>query len=190
MSDLDLKARAGLPDALRVLLEEHPREAWEAHPNFSGLVQFWLERHMMFRRLLDLLEEDAKALRDRQMAAPDYAARLNRLGGALVQQLHGHHQIEDLHYFPTLARLDPRLTEGFDLLERDHEALDGLLHAFGQKAGAAVRAAAADEAQAAAPIDDFARSLAPFERLLLRHLEDEEELVVPVILRADPGVLD
>jgi hypothetical protein len=89
-----------------------------------------------------------------------------------------------------LARLDPRLTEGFDLLERDHEALDGLLHAFGQKAGAAVRAAAADEAQAAAPIDDFARSLAPFERLLLRHLEDEEELVVPVILRADPGVLD
>ena len=32
---LDLETRSGLPEAMRILLAEYPREAWEADPNFS-----------------------------------------------------------------------------------------------------------------------------------------------------------
>ena len=49
--DLALGVRAGLPDALRVLLADYPREGWESHPHFTGLVRFWLDRHLMFRPL-------------------------------------------------------------------------------------------------------------------------------------------
>jgi len=48
----DLRHRKGLPDALRVLLEQYPRALWESHQNFDGLTRFWLERHLMFRRAL------------------------------------------------------------------------------------------------------------------------------------------
>ena len=41
---LSLARRDGLPDALRVLLAEYPREAWESHPNLTALMRFWLER--------------------------------------------------------------------------------------------------------------------------------------------------
>ena len=57
---LDLKSRDGLPDALRVLLAEFPRQGWERHPHFAGLVQFWLDRHGMFRQLTEALRSDAE----------------------------------------------------------------------------------------------------------------------------------
>ena len=48
--DLKLDVRTGLPDALRVLYETYPREVWEGHQNFGGLVAFWLDRHMKIGR--------------------------------------------------------------------------------------------------------------------------------------------
>lgn len=183
--DLSLEARNGLPEPLRVLLRDYPREAWEAHPQFGGLVQFWLERHMMFRKLMAMLEDDALAMLDRSLEPRAYAGRLSRFGGMLVQQLHGHHQIEDLHYFPTLVGLDARISSGFDILDKDHDALGGLIDQFTLSANGVLQRAEQDAAvreQAAGFLDE----LTGFQRLLDRHLNDEEELVVPVIL-ANPG---
>jgi len=45
MEQIDLAQRSRLPDALRVLLEQYPRDMWESHRNFDGLTRFWLERH-------------------------------------------------------------------------------------------------------------------------------------------------
>lgn len=126
--------RDGLPPALRVLVEEYPREAWEAHPEFAGLVQFWLERHMMFRKLGDLLQQDIEGLIDGGMGPRAYGGRLSRFGGMLINQLHGHHQIEDMHYFPALKGFDPRLERGFDILDRDHHEIDPMLHRFAEAA--------------------------------------------------------
>jgi hemerythrin-like domain-containing protein len=177
-----LDARHRLPDALRVLLQDYPREAWPADPHFEGLVRFWLERHLMFRRLMDLLREDTERLVDRAMAERDYGQRLARLGSALVGQLHGHHQIEDAHYFPVLAHTEPQLERGFGILGRDHEALDLHLEAFTRAANEVLRqlhdGGAAREAGAG-----FLKQLSGLARLLDRHLVDEEELVVPVILK-------
>ena len=178
--DLTLGVRTGLPDALRVLVEELPRESWEAHPEFGGMVQFWLDRHLMFRRLLAALEEDVQAVLDRKMAFESYAPRLSRFGGMLLNQLHGHHQIEDMHYFPQLVQLDARVARGFDLLEADHGAMDGLLNGLAEGANAVLGAKADGRDRAG----EFAGTLEGFHGLLDRHLVDEEEIIVPVILNS------
>ena len=95
--ELDLANRDRMPEALRALLADFPREGWEAHPHFVGLVQFWLERHMMFRQLSEVLQSDVEAALDKKLDPQAHRARLSRYGGMLVNQLHGHHQIEDHH---------------------------------------------------------------------------------------------
>lgn len=175
MNDLALDRRQGLPDALRVLLEQYPRGTWEAHGNFGEMVQFWLERHLMFRRLLDQLQEETRAYIDKRMDGPEYAPRLSRFGGFFLNQLHSHHHVEDSHYFPQLIGLDGRIEKGFDLLETDHHALDGLLKSFADQANDVLNG----RSEAVGPFLDH---LETFERMLDRHLTDEEDLIVPVIL--------
>ncbi len=177
---LKLMQRAALPDALRALLQDYPREAWEAHPHFAGLVAFWLERHMMFRKLLDMLEQDAQSAVDKVLDPRQHQARIARFGGMLVNQLHGHHQIEDHHYFPVLSGLEPRLARGFEILDSDHHDLDGLLARFTDAANATL--------QGGEP-GAFLTEVEAFAPFLSRHLEDEEDLIVPVILRHGPGGL-
>jgi hypothetical protein len=67
MNDSALSTRSGLPDALRVLLARYPREAWESHTNFNELTRFWLERHLMFRRLQAMLLELTETNIDRRI---------------------------------------------------------------------------------------------------------------------------
>lgn len=172
--NLSLDARVGLPDALRVLLTSFPREAWQAHPNFGGMVQFWLSRHLMFRQLLTQMQADVQSHLDGNLGFKDYAPQLAHHGGTLLNQLHGHHQIEDTHYFPRLVRLDARLEQGFGLLDADHLAMDGLLHGMAEAANGVLTGAEAGP---------FADRLTVFGTMLNRHLVDEEEIIVPVILK-------
>lgn len=179
--DLSLETRTGLPDALRVLLEEHPREAWEADPNFNGLIAFWLDRHMMFRKLTGLLQEECRNLLDGKAGPDRFARAVGHYGGMFVNQLHGHHQIEDHHYFPVLVTRDTRIEKGFDLLDRDHHALDGHLNRFVEHANAAITGMAGSDPKTAGA--GFLDAVDGMTGLLHRHLEDEEDLIVPVILK-------
>ncbi len=172
---LDLTQRNGLPEALRVLVDEYPRAGWQEDLGFAGLVAFWLDRHMMFRRLCEAIVRDAEATADGHMDLIQMQGRLSRYGGMLVQQLHGHHQIEDTHYFPVLSRRDSRLIRGFEILDKDHHALDGFLERFASSANDVLRAKAEPVA--------FREDVLGFQRFLQRHLEDEEDLIVPVILK-------
>lgn len=179
--DIRTDAAQGLPEALQVLLADYPREGWPADPQFQGLVSFWLERHQMFRKLLGVLREDTALLLDRQSEPATYAARLGRFGGMFVNELHGHHQIEDQHYFPLLAQKDARIIRGFDILDGDHHALDGLLDDFVKGANGVLQQRG-DRSALQTAADDFSTRLDRLERLIDRHLTDEEDLIVPVIL--------
>jgi iron-sulfur cluster repair protein YtfE (RIC family) len=187
MDDLSLETRAGLPDALRALVEAYPRESWEAHRHFGGLVQFWLERHMMFRRLHQLLREDVEKLLDGNADPGNFAGRLSRYGSMFVGELLGHHNIEDVHYFPVLSGRESSLARGFEILDRDHHALDAHLGAFVERANMVIAGRDAPDLrdQAGAYHADVVR----LGRFLDRHLLDEEDLVVPVILRHGPSGL-
>ena len=184
MTDLSLQNRPGLPDALRLLLPLYPRVDWTRHENFDGLVSFWLDRHLNFRDLTARMSAGTAALLDRSTDPQAHAATLARLGNRFLQELHGHHQIEDMHFFPRLTRLEPRLTRGFAMLETDHLAIDGLLSRFTTTANA-VLTDPADLTAAAA----FAADLAIITALLDRHLTDEEDLIVPVILHHGPSAV-
>ena len=71
--ELMLGNRAGLPDAIRALVEDMPRSGWERHPEFGPLTQFWLERHLGFRKLLGVLRADTQGLLNGGLDPRDHA---------------------------------------------------------------------------------------------------------------------
>ena len=180
-----LSERVGLPDAMRSLVKEYPRSGWERNANYSHLIAFWLDRHLMFRKLLDQLDTDVKAVLDGNDAQDGYKRKLSRFGGMLINQLHGHHQIEDAQYFPVMSQLDKSAARGFDILDADHHSLDGILADLADTANAVLQY----QGKQAGFIDTTAAMkgrLDAFRPMLNRHLVDEEELVVPVLLKYDP----
>lgn len=181
MSD-DLASRTRLPPELLTLLADWPRADWSALPDAQGLAAFWLDRHLGFRSLLNGLEQDAEHVARGLMDPARWHGRLLRGGEQLTEGLISHHQIEDESYFPVMRRLEPGLARGFDLLDSDHHALDSLLDSF---VGAANTALQSREAAPAA--EAFHTALMPFARQLIRHLEDEEDLIIPVILKHQMG---
>ena len=180
--DLALDVRAGLPDALRALVGEFPREAWEAHGGFGPLTRFWLERHGMFRRLLDAIERDGQLAVDGRMDGRDHATRVSRLGGMFVGGLHEHHHVEDDYYFPRLRALHPAVAQGFDILDSDHHALDAQLAGFTDAANALLQGVGVEDG-ARDRVGRFLERVALFRPALDRHLVDEEEIIVPVLLK-------
>ncbi|MGR3466877.1 MAG: hemerythrin domain-containing protein [Shimia sp.] len=173
-----LAEREGLSEPLRVLLADYPREAWEADPEFSELIRFWLSRHAMFRELVvrvtGLLEGHLDRTTDPQRTAP----ALSHYGNALLGGLNQHHHIEDDHYFPRIIGLEPRLARGFEILDSDHHALSERLDSLAQAANAVIRAADPRD-----PVEAAMMETRRLDHLLNRHLWDEEELVVPILLK-------
>ncbi|WOI55358.1 hemerythrin domain-containing protein [Palleronia sp. LCG004] len=186
MTDLTLEEREGLPDALRVLVEALPRGTWEAHPNFSPLTRFWLDRHLMFRDVLGQLTQGSRDFLDGNVAPDRYGHETARMAQFFLQQLHSHHDIEDHHYFPVLEGLDDRLGRGFALLDADHKALDGHIDALAKGTNAMLKGLSGPDPRKGA--GDLERQLGAFDLFLDRHLTDEEDLVVPVILTYAPEI--
>jgi iron-sulfur cluster repair protein YtfE (RIC family) len=181
MTNLALATRSDLPPEFRLILSEYPRAGWHNHLDFNGLAAFWLDRHLGFRHILVALTDDAQARIDRKLAPEVHAQRLSRLGSRLLGDLIGHHQIEDDAYFPELARLEPRIARGFDMLDTDHHALHDLIDRFATGGNAVLHEA--DERRQRDKAARFLTDLAQFERMLDRHLTDEEDLVLPVVLK-------
>lgn len=181
MTDLLLATRTGLPTELQQILADHPRKGWPGHRDFNGLAAFWLDRHLAFRQSLQRLTADTQAHLDRKLAPEVFAQRLVRQGSGLLSDLIGHHQIEDDAYFPKLARLEPRIARGFDMLDADHHALHDLIDRFAKGANAALQAR--DDKARHDKTGRFLADLKDFNRLLIRHLDDEEDLVLPVVLK-------
>lgn len=187
---MSLETRHGLPDALRILVNDYPRDLWASHRNFDALTRFWLDRHLGFRAMLVDIRQGTEAFLDGSVDPRRFAGNSARLVGGLLGDLQGHHQIEDQHYFPLLAAVEPRLAGGFDLLDADHHALDVHIHAMADATNAMLRglAAAAAEAEGRTAAGALLTLTAGFERFINRHLLDEEDLVVPVILHHAPDI--
>ena len=182
MTDLHITNRQALPHDMNLLLRDYPRDAWPDHPNFARSIRNWMGAHQMFRQLGEVTEGEARMFLDKARAADDFAGRLSVYGNLLVRNLHGHHSWEDRSFFPELDGADPRFGRGLEMLEGDHAALDDVLDRFTRKANRVVKLVQLDEGQAR----DEAGALLPvceeITGFLRRHLTDEEDLVVPIIL--------
>ncbi|WP_269581192.1 hemerythrin domain-containing protein [Roseibium sp. Sym1] len=181
LADLDIRTEA-MPAEMRLLLDDYPRDSWEDHPGFHEKTRNWLGAHRSFRRLADLVRGDTEDYLDRKLDPDDFAERLSWLGNVLVGNLHGHHHWEDRSYFPELSAADPRFDAGLGILEQDHAVLDGVLHGFSGTANRAIKLVQLDEAQAREEAGRLQPVAETIEKLLDRHLGDEEDLAVPIIL--------
>jgi hemerythrin-like domain-containing protein len=178
----DIAMREGLPPDMQTLLRDLPRDGWPDHPHFARSIQTWMNAHSGFRRLGKIVLDDTEGFLDHRQDGQAYAGRLAHFGNLLVRNLHGHHTWEDRSYFPELRAADPRFGEGLEMLESDHSALDGLLERFTRQANRVVQLATLEPGQMteeAKPVRDTAAQL---RRFLDRHLADEEDLVVPILL--------
>ena len=172
----------GLPDEMRILLGAYPRDAWQAHPNFAQSTQNWLGAHRMFRQLSQITRSDTETYLDKNSTHDNYAARISYYGDALVRNLHGHHHWEDHVYFPELSAADPRFDKGLAILESDHQQLDKVLEQFTDHANRTIKLIQLDESKARDEAGLVHQAAQDIETLLTRHLADEEELAVPIIL--------
>jgi iron-sulfur cluster repair protein YtfE (RIC family) len=173
-----LAARNGLPPAFRYLLDDFPRDRWGAA--LDETAAFWLQMHGGFREH----QTHMTSLVGQWRANGDLTGFHRQLIPALqafLQHLDGHHRVETGHYFPMMRRIEPGIGAGIDLLDRDHDAMHRTLEALFQGGLAfhqAVAGHAPDAADKAAGLSDLIESGA---RPLLRHLEDEEDIVIPLI---------
>ncbi|MFK7876536.1 MAG: hemerythrin domain-containing protein [Paracoccaceae bacterium] len=171
-----------MPHEMRFLLDRYPRDHWDAHPGFHDKTRHWLGAHLMFRRVAERIRFDTERFLNKDIAPDDYVGRLSHYGGNLVGNLHGHHGWEDHSYFPELSAADPRFDAGLDLLEQDHADLDRVLDDFTRTANRVIKLSTMDDTQAREETQQVHAHSQTIEAFLTRHLTDEEELAVPIIL--------
>jgi len=186
---LDLDSRTGWPDDLRLFLDRFPREVWPDHPNLGDMAQFWLEIHDGFRSVGHELQAKTVDFREGLIAPKDYktwfAPRLNRL----LSHLNGHHQIEDYQFFPLFGAAEPRLIRGFEVLEKDHEAIHETIGKLVDSANDFLRTSDGDRDKLQFAADRYAEAGDRLLKQPVHHLDDEEDLIIPLILDRGEGPL-
>ncbi|MDX1804629.1 MAG: hemerythrin domain-containing protein [Alcanivorax sp.] len=177
--------RQQLPDTIRNNLYGPPRSQWREHPyylisdaralqrNHNGLKRQARQYHGALTYLMSLNEADRQSHHHQQLLGT-----VIHHGQALLKHLHSHHGFEDSSVFPVLRLHHPRLEKAISLLENDHLALDSLLQQIGN--GLRDTQGLSRDARILAQAHHQAGQL---ETLLQRHMDDEEEIIVPVYLQ-------
>lgn len=182
MTDLLLPTRTGLPDAVAYLRESHPKPTWRDHGNYGQLADFWLQMHDGLRQEGRQLHEATGAFRENQADAAGFQRFFVPRFNYFLQHLNGHHQVEDQAYFPKFRALDARMAAGFDILESDHRLIhESLLASVEAARGMLTGLSQGGNAQRRA-VDDYGVLSERLLTLMLRHLDDEEDLVIPAML--------
>jgi iron-sulfur cluster repair protein YtfE (RIC family) len=190
-AELALDRRTALPEDYAFLLMAHPRPTWEGHPNNGQWCQFWLARHNMFREFGEGLTDACEKLGAGEVEPKGFHEWFMPRASFFLGELDTHHKIEEYHYFPLLTQADARIGKGVDLLESDHHVIHELLR------GAYDTIVSLDGAIQDKPDDIMGLvprmrdDLAALDVGLQRHLNDEEDLIVPLILErseADLGM--
>src|SRR5690606_21063715 len=181
-NDFLLENRKGLPPDLRFLVEKYPREIWDGHANLGDTARFWLQRHDMFRELGGMLQASVGDYREGRLSPADFSRWFAPRLRFFLHQLHGHHQIEDLHYFPIFAEAERRLKRGFDILDSDHHVIHEALERNAEKGREFLLALQQNADRQRFAADAYADENERLIHMLTRHLYDEEDLIIPVIL--------
>lgn len=180
----DIDTRTGWPDELKTLLNRFPRDTWRSGGN--EMTEFWLDKHDYFRHQAAAMSETATRFRNERLQAQEFAAWLVPRLQAFLGALHGHHQIEDFHYFPAFREAEKSLAPGFDVLASDHELMHKAIGEVVETTNGFLQtlsdsSANARDAQMSAAEKYIETSERTFRRLV-RHLSDEEDLIIPIML--------
>ena len=185
--ELDLASRAASPDSLPDdyvwLLPAYPRDGWLAHPNMGGHTRFWLALHRSFRQAATGVERLNEEWREGRIDGDAFRATMAPAMQRFLGALEHHHQMEDHVFFPKFIAADAhygkgRIRRGIDLLETDHHAIDRTIHETVASANALLQA----EGDMRREGEAYAAAAQALTTLMRRHLDDEEEIVMPLIL--------
>ena len=162
-------------------LAQWPPNRWAEHPDYAnGLARHWQEIHRAMVHNLGLVERTLRTLAEDRLSDADrvrLAGEIAPIAKHSVDHLHGHHRLEDQSMFPQLLRAAPSLARPLNLLEADHIVLNAVLGPFER--------ALANLPDANAPAsawDEVAKAGERVARVARRHIEDEEEIVIPAVL--------
>ncbi len=183
-SDL-LFVRRGLPEDLQFLKVRYPRDSWRRPGALSAMSRFWLQRHNFFRQLSEQLSGSISNLREGEIDPKPFAEWFAPRLQYLLSDLEAHHNIEDVHYFPMFRAAEPRLQRGFEILDSDHHVIHGLLedNAVAVKHFLESLDKGGDTMLFAA--EAYGKKADRLVAGLMRHLEDEEDLIIPLVLDRD-----
>lgn len=175
--------RAGLERELRAALAglaQWPPERWAGHPAYGGLASHWQEIHHGMLHNLTAIERTLRALAEDRLADAErvrLVAEVVPVARHATDHLHGHHRLEDESMFPQLLRGTPALARPLRLLEADHIVLNAVLGPFER-----ALAALPDATASASAWDAVAAAGERVARVARRHIQDEEEIVIPAVL--------
>ncbi len=188
-AQVHVEKRNCIADPLRAAMFELPREKWHAHPRMGGEAAFWLQIHEGLLGASSTLADWAQQflglddVETMALAAP----RLRRLGVDLTHHAHGHHHIEDHHFFPAFLRMFPQLQHPLEMLDGDHKVLGEVLHDLETALASFPAAASGSDRERREAWRNSAGLLLPaaqrLDRLFIRHIGDEEEICIPAMLR-------
>lgn len=105
------------------------------------------------------------------------AERLKEVGVNVINFAHHHHEIEDHNYFPQFVNLCPNVEHAISLLDSDHRVLEEALHDTEQALNH-LQNQTTDRDAIARAYNGYQALQSVFER----HLWDEEEIIVPILL--------
>ena len=176
--ELHVSTRTAFPDGLLTDLIDGGFTDWKQHPQFlmSGAAL-----HGFHNRLRLACDSLTRELGD-EVSNHDndiYHWRLPAFGRQIIDVAHSHHHAEDNFYFPQYQSLFPQLERPLSLLDGDHRVLEQML----------------DDLQLSlyklnenSPVADWENCRDISEqlgRVIHRHLDDEEEIVMPAIMQRD-----
>ncbi len=183
--NLHLETRDGLPQDLLFLAKSYPKPGWDDQLHFNSLVQTWLGMHRMFRVQARRIDSGIETVLSGVQDAAEMLPRFRSDVEQLLSHLDQHHQIEDHHYFPQFRLLEPRLARGFEIMEEDHHVIVEAIYTLaGQSRDfiASVEGTRTDRSEIDRVTNALKQTITGFRRNMRRHLDDEEDLVVPLII--------
>ncbi|WP_069353322.1 hemerythrin domain-containing protein [Burkholderia cenocepacia] len=178
-------ARTRLDTSIGLLLATLPREEWNRHANYAGMVEHLQGIHRGILEHGAALAQALTALAEGKVGAtqaPSLNRQLREGMKQYAEHLHAHHRIEDHQLFPGILQSYRRIERPLALLEADHRVLNAAVESFER----VLRDYPADDAQVSA-YDRLAQAAALTERAARRHIHDEEAIVVPPLLGMGPA---
>lgn len=181
--DHNVLERVALERELRAALSglaQWPPERWAEHPAHRGLASHWQDIHRAMLHNLDGIERTLRALAEEGLADAERVRLVAEVVPAArhaTEHLHGHHRLEDQSMFPQLLQSAPALARPLRLLEADHIVLNAVLGPFERALAALPDATARPSAW-----DAVATAGERVARVAHRHIQDEEEIVIPAVL--------
>ncbi|HCH27747.1 MULTISPECIES: hemerythrin domain-containing protein [Psychrobacter] len=158
------------------LFNKLPPDQWFG-ADYAYKTSGWLKVHTNIRKRQRILTQISTAYQSGEFDWSEYRSQILKRINMHVLKLHQHHEVEDEGFFPEFIRMYPQLQAGFEILGCDHVRLDALLDKLQLQNDTLARSEVEDKALA----EQLHQTLMDASKLLLQHLTDEEDVVIPIL---------